>query len=469
MNSNIIESLELRQLLAFSANINFQPDGAPVPSGYRVDTGAAYGLRANGWTYGWNTDNRANARDRGVNSDQRLDTLNHMQVGGSRSWQIAIPNGSYTVQVTAGDPSYFDSVYRINVEGTLAINATPSSSSRFKSGTVTVKVSDGRLTISNASGAVNNKINYLTIRDAAVQPPQPAGWSRGPDLPVALGEVAAGIINGKMYVVGDGSGKTLVYDFSTRRWNDTLAQRPYPAKDQVAEVYNNRLYVFGGVKYANGTRNAYDYVQIYNPASNSWSFGATMPYKAFASQTALIGGKIYLAGGITQTNTTTNRTVRYDPAANSWTELAAMPGVGRNSAPTGTDGSRMYVFGGRVMGDNPENGRTDILSYNPSTNSWSTTAPNGSPFATLPIGRGGTVKAPYVNGEFYLIGGETLTAPIARVDVYRPSTNTIRRIADMPTPRHGIYPVFANNAIHVPGGGVVAGYSNSRVFESLGL
>ena len=226
MNSNIIESLELRQLLAFSANINFQPDGAPVPSGYRVDTGAAYGLRANGWTYGWNTDNRANARDRGVNSDQRLDTLNHMQVGGSRSWQIAIPNGSYTVQVTAGDPSYFDSVYRINVEGTLAINATPSSSSRFKSGTVTVKVSDGRLTISNASGAVNNKINYLTIRDAAVQPPQPAGWSRGPDLPVALGEVAAGIINGKMYVVGDGSGKTLVYDFSTDRAKRDLGWSP---------------------------------------------------------------------------------------------------------------------------------------------------------------------------------------------------------------------------------------------------
>lgn len=467
----IVEPLEARQLLAFSANINFQPANVPVPSGYAVDYGLTYGTRANGQTYGWNTSNTANTRDRNATSDQKVDTLNHTQVGGDRRWEIGVPNGKYTVTVAAGDPSYFDSRYRLNVEGVLAIDRQASTSARLFTGTVTVNVSDGRLTISNASGAVNNKINYVQVRTAATQPPPVSTptWSRGPDLPVALGEVAAGIIGGKMYVVGDGNPRTLVYDFSTRTWRDNLAYRPYPAKDQLAEVVNGRMYVFGGVKYSSGTQNAYDYTQIYNPSTNSWSLGARMPFKAFASQTAVINGEIYLAGGVTQGNFTTNRVAKYNPSSNTWTNLANMPGVGRNSAPAGTDGRYLFVFGGRVKGDNPETPQTDILMYNPSSNRWVTGMTTDTPFARLPIGRGGVVKAPYVNGEFYLIGGETLTSPVSRVDVYNPVTNTFRRLADMPTARHGIYPIFANNAIHVPGGGVVAGYSVSRVFESLNL
>ncbi|HTK78127.1 MAG TPA: DNRLRE domain-containing protein, partial [Gemmataceae bacterium] len=39
---------------SFQAHVNFQPSGAPVPSGYVADTGLAYGAR-NGLTYGWAT------------------------------------------------------------------------------------------------------------------------------------------------------------------------------------------------------------------------------------------------------------------------------------------------------------------------------------------------------------------------------------------------------------------------------
>ena len=40
-------------------------------------------------------------------------------------WELAVPNGTYRVRVVAGDPTHIDSVYRTNVEGVLAINATP--------------------------------------------------------------------------------------------------------------------------------------------------------------------------------------------------------------------------------------------------------------------------------------------------------------------------------------------------------
>jgi hypothetical protein len=45
----------------------------------------------------------------------------------------------------------------------LAASGTPTSSIRWFEGTVTVTVSDGRLTISNATGASNNKICFVDI------------------------------------------------------------------------------------------------------------------------------------------------------------------------------------------------------------------------------------------------------------------------------------------------------------------
>jgi probable HAF family extracellular repeat protein len=150
----------------FSATVNFAPAGAPVPVGYRPDTGAPYGPRSGGLTYGWNVDNSANARDRNATSspDQRYDTLNHLQKpGGATRWELAVPNGRYLVHAVAGDPNNVDSTYRLTVEGQLAVSGTPSATRHWFEGTVIVTVSDGRLTVTNGSGAVNDKLNYLDV------------------------------------------------------------------------------------------------------------------------------------------------------------------------------------------------------------------------------------------------------------------------------------------------------------------
>jgi hypothetical protein len=151
----------------FSAKVNFQPASAPVPAGYVADGGLVYANRGNGYTYGWNADNTAAARDRNApnSPDQRYDTLNHLQKSPNSNavWEIAVANGTYRVRVVAGDASHFDSVFKMNVEGVLALNATPTSSTPWVEATVTVTVTDGRLTIGNASGASNNKINFVEI------------------------------------------------------------------------------------------------------------------------------------------------------------------------------------------------------------------------------------------------------------------------------------------------------------------
>jgi hypothetical protein len=194
---------------AITLKINFQPDSAAQPTGYLKDSGAAYGDRANGYTYGWNANNSANTRDRNSSRsvDQRYDTLIYMQRGALYTWEVALPNGAYQVRIIAGDASYYSSVYKINAEGVLLVNGTPSRSIRWVEGVGTVLVNDGRLTITNASGASNNKLSFIEISKATGnvsgvnQPPvasSPAAFSvaftpadSGLQLSWAQGEAAA--------------------------------------------------------------------------------------------------------------------------------------------------------------------------------------------------------------------------------------------------------------------------------------
>jgi len=165
-----------------SIKVNFQLAGTPVPAGYLQDNGAPYANRGNGQTYGWNVDATATARDRNAANapDQRYDTLVHMQKPELPNciWEIAVPNGTYTVRIVAGDPSYFDSVYKINAEGALVVNATPTATAKWFEGTKTVTVGDGKLTIDNAAGSANNKLafieinNGVTAREMAAEAPE---------------------------------------------------------------------------------------------------------------------------------------------------------------------------------------------------------------------------------------------------------------------------------------------------------
>ena len=160
-------------LAGWAAHINFEPAGAPVPAGYVADTGAVFGDRGNGLAYGWNQAISVAARDRNVNSDQRYDTFIHMQLYGTRTWEIAVPNGSYTVHLVAGDPSYTDGVYKLAAEGKTILSGTPTAAQHWVESTTTVTVNDGRLTISNGVGAVNDKIDFIDITSLPTTPSPP--------------------------------------------------------------------------------------------------------------------------------------------------------------------------------------------------------------------------------------------------------------------------------------------------------
>ena len=150
-----------------NVKVNFQPSAAQIPAGYLSDSGAIFASRGNGYSYGWNaSNNRAVDRNSARSPDQRFDTLIPMQTGGQFSWEIAVPNGTYRVVVVAGDPNVTNASYRVNAESTLIVNGTASASTRWHTGTADIVVSDGRLTLSSATGASNTRLAFVEIQNA---------------------------------------------------------------------------------------------------------------------------------------------------------------------------------------------------------------------------------------------------------------------------------------------------------------
>jgi hypothetical protein len=187
------------------AKINFQPAAGAVPAGYTADTGLAFDTaRGSGWVrqdslsgtrvplnLTANTRNRARA---GI--DARLNTLIHLQygdVGGSSgvltagAYEYVVPNGDYQVLVSAGDQPAYDSSHTVRVEGVTAIAGFVSTAAaEFRQATVTVPVTDGRLTV-DAVGGTNTKLNYLEIGRVTTTPAAPTGPAAAPgDAQVSL-------------------------------------------------------------------------------------------------------------------------------------------------------------------------------------------------------------------------------------------------------------------------------------------
>jgi N-acetylneuraminic acid mutarotase len=402
--------------------------------------------------------------------------VGYTRAGEWLAYTVDITGGTYTIGVsaasgTAGGTVHFE-VDGVDVTGPITITGTGGwdTYQTFTKSNITLPA--GRHVVkfaidSSVFGGDVANFDAFTFTLAAAA--KPAGlWAAGTSMPTALGEVATGVVGDTMYLVGEGSSQTLAYDFITKAWRSNVAVRPFVGNHHAAVSVGGKWYLFGGIGGSSEGK-----VQVYNPATNAWSTGAAMPWAGGSVSAGLLAnGKVVVAGGIVG-STTVNNAAIYDPATNTWASAAAMP-AGRNHAAAATDGTKFYVFGGRTGGNVVSNGFNTVQVYDPATNTWQSSDAAGSTIAPLPVARGGMGTAVYRNGEFFVIGGETLNGTGAtatntynRVDVYNPLTNTWRLGAAMPTARHGIYPALYNGQIYVAGGGTQSGSSASAILEIL--
>lgn len=138
---------------------------------------------------------------------------------------------------------------------------------------------------------------------------------------------------------------------------DTRWLMPHAVHDAGSAQIDGRIYVVGGFD-ADGIATAH--LQIFDPASGSWSTGPDLPAALGEVAVAAGGGRLYVFGGTPQWQQQPTgaeivaTTYVYDPAARRWTQGAAMPvaAYGR-AAVLAPAGDAIVVLGGYGEGAQP--------------------------------------------------------------------------------------------------------------------
>jgi N-acetylneuraminic acid mutarotase len=110
---------------------------------------------------------------------------------------------------------------------------------------------------------------------------------------------------------------------------------------------NGRIYAVGGQKGNDGSLVAQSVVEMYDPATDTWTSRRAMPrgVNHISGSTFVMGGRILTLGGQTSHNTAIADTYAYDPVANTWTSLTPLPSA-RFSGVAATINGKILFTGG---------------------------------------------------------------------------------------------------------------------------
>jgi N-acetylneuraminic acid mutarotase len=181
-------------------------------------------------------------------------------------------------------------------------------------------------------------------------------WESKKPMSTNRSQLNANVVNGKIYLIGGRTGGQFstvdlneVYDPQTDTWT-TKAPIPYPVVQYASAVVDGKIFVLGGQDEFADAKNL-DLVQIYDPSTDTWSFGTPMPnvvWQAAAGATtgAWAPKRIYLFGGLPAHSLFgTNITQVYNPETDSWTMGASMP-TSRFNFAVGVVNDILYALGG---------------------------------------------------------------------------------------------------------------------------
>jgi N-acetylneuraminic acid mutarotase len=284
------------------------------------------------------------------------------------------------------------------------------------------------------------------------------GWSMGHAMPLARSEHAVAELDGTIWVLGGyppgrlPSNLVQVYDPATFRWN-LGPSLPQPIHHIMASAVDGKLYVMGGeIDGASSGRppTFVAHTWVHDPAVGGWVARAPMPTARSGGGSAVIDGKIYVAGGRPPGGSAFEV---YDPATDRWERLPDLP-TQRNHLAMAAVNGRIIVAGGRFQAG-AFGERTDVVEiYDPATRSWTRGAP-------LPAPVGGITSAVHA-GCMFVFGGEGEMSHVLGLTpttyAYDPGADRWTRLPDLIIPNHGLKgSAVLNGMIFLPGGAITLG------------
>ncbi|MBA3570100.1 MAG: hypothetical protein H0W28_12345, partial [Pyrinomonadaceae bacterium] len=169
-------------------------------------------------------------------------------------------------------------------------------------------------------------------------------WAPGPNLPAPRAGGALMKLGRKLHFVGGVIRTDGVYaaDYGTHwsldldngtSWDATtangqlLAPMPNPRNHMGGVALNGKLYAIGGQHKGDETTGAQNEVDVYDPATNTWTQAAPMP-RPIGHITANVfvrDGRIVVTSGVTSNSVEIANVIEYDPLTNTWSELQPLP------------------------------------------------------------------------------------------------------------------------------------------------
>ena len=241
----------------------------------------------------------------------------------------------------------------------------------------------------------------VTVATVQAYNPATDTWQRVAPLPRAVNHSMPAVVGGKIYIIGgqsDAGNASFVdtvyeYDPTTDRWRSRAAL-PRARGGGAAAVVDGKIYVAG----SRPPRGA-DFT-VYDPATDRWTELPDMPTQRNHLAAVAANGKVYLIGGRFEAgfqSPTTDTLEIFDPATRTWSKGPSMPNS-RGGVNAVTAYGCIHVFGGE---GNPAatNGLfPDHDVFNPQTGQWTKLAP-------MPIPVHGVTGLAFLGGLIYLPGG----------------------------------------------------------------
>lgn len=189
--------------------------------------------------------------------------------------------------------------------------------------------------------------------------------------------------------------QTSAQEINAYDWQEQAHSPTKKIEPQSIQVDDKLLLISG---FTNGYK-IVDKTEIYEPATNSWSAGTSMPLPVTHGATALIDSEVWIIGGFSGDNpgTGTSRVQIYNVSRDTWHEGPALPKVRAGGAAAYYKG-KLHFFGGFYPDRQSNSGDHFVLDLSKVDKGWQNDTPMPNPR--------GHLSAALVNGKIYAIGGQ---------------------------------------------------------------